>query len=90
MLTKLKERFLGDDRTVGVVTDMKLLYEAADDKEAFHAALQDGDIETAATYHPLSAEELHAKIDGMLSAGTNLAEDYEQITEADKQAFIDA
>lgn len=90
MLKRLKERFLGDERTVGVVADLKALYETADDPEAFHAALSEGDIEAASEHHPLSAAELHERIDGMMGLGSDLAEDYPEVVESDPEEFNEA
>lgn len=90
MLKRLKERFIGDARTMGAVADLKSLYDTADDKEAFHAALADGNIDGAAEYHPLSAEELHEKIEGMMTAGEELAEEYPEVVDSDPEEYIDA
>ena len=90
MLEKLKERLLGDSRTVGALAEFKSLYESADDPEAFHEALVDGDIERAAEHHPLSAEELHVRIDDLMGIGAELAEEYPEVVGSDREEFINA
>ena len=90
MLKELKERFLGDKRTIGAVAELKSLYEAADDPEAFHEALAQGNIVGAADHHPLTAEELHNRIDDMMEKGMQLSEDYNEVLDHDQQDFIEA
>lgn len=90
MLQRLKERFLGDERTLGAVAELKSLYDAAEDPEAFHEAMTQGDIESAADHHPLSSDELHDRVDGMMDLGDGLAEDYSEIRDKEPEEFINA
>lgn len=90
MLKRLKERFLGDERSVGVVADLKALYDTADDQEAFHEALSAGNIDRAAEHHPLSSEELHSRIDDMMSVGNDLAEEYPDVVDSEPDEFVEA
>ena len=52
---------------------IEALYDRADDPEAFHAALAEGDIERAAGYRSLSEDELHAHLDRLYTTGVSLA-----------------
>lgn len=90
MLSRLKERLLGDERTVAALAGVKSLYDTADDPEAFHRALQEGDIERAANHHPLSADELHDRIGDVMDLGEALADDYEEVLDHDEEEFINA
>ena len=90
MLKRLKERFLGDERTVGALAEIKSLYDTADDPGAFHLALTEGDIERAADHHPLSAEELHDRFGDLMEMSEELADEYSEIETGDREEFINA
>lgn len=90
MFKRLKERLLGDERTVGALAEVKNLYDTAEDPEAFHAALTEGDIEAAAEHHPLSAEELHDRFDSIAGFGEELAREYPEVVDQEKEEFINA
>lgn len=54
ILSRLKERLLGETHVEQAIEDMETLYDRAEDPEAFHTALAEGDIERAASYSSLS------------------------------------
>lgn len=90
LLARLKDRLLGDSRTAEAIARFRDLYQNARDPEAFHAALADGDVSRAAEYHPLSEEDLQNEIDALYAAGVDLAEDYPEAADTDKEAFTEA
>lgn len=90
MLKRIKDRLLGEDRTAAIVAEVKSLYESADDPEAFNDALQEGDFEAAAEYHPLSAAELKRRFDRIRENGEALEADYSELADSGKEEFINA
>lgn len=90
MLKELKKRILGEDRVIGAVADIKTLYETADDPEAFHAALQEGNFERAAEHHRLTAEELEDRFSELLRVGKDIEDDHGEILDYDKDELINA
>lgn len=88
LLTRLKERLLGDDRAIRATETVERLYESATDPEAFHAALTDGDLDRAANHSTLTVEELREKVDVLRFAGEGLAADYPDAATTDKDEFV--
>ena len=74
LLVRLRERLFGDTRTEQTIEDVKQLYGRAEDPEAFHAALAEGDIERATSHSALSEAEIHSCLDRLYTAGIELAD----------------
>jgi len=90
MFKVLKERVLGDSRTVGALAEFKSLYDTADNPDAFHSALAEGNIDRAAEYHPLSADDLRERIDSIMGLGVELTDEYPDIATTGKEEFINS
>ncbi|MCX2819756.1 hypothetical protein EGH25_10390 [Haladaptatus sp. F3-133] len=90
VLSRLKEILLGDKEALAAAAKVRSIYEEADEPEKFATALQDGDFEEAAEYHTLSAEELKDEFDDVLSTGKGLAQEYTELSDSDKNEFVEA
>lgn len=90
LLARLKERLLGDTRAEQAIEEMKTLYDQAEDPEAFHAALAVGDIERAASYSSFSESEIHSRLDRLYATGVDLADEYPEVADTEKEEFADA
>ena len=90
MLKRLKDRLLGEDRSAAIIAELKTLYQSAHDPDAFHDALQEGDFETAAEHHPLTADELKQRFDEIRQSGSDLEADYSELADSTKEDFINA
>jgi hypothetical protein len=90
LLARLKERLLGETRVEQAMEDMEKLYDRAEDPEAFHAALADGDIDRAANHSSLSHAEIESRLDSLYTAGVDLAEEYPEVADTEKEEFADA
>lgn len=88
LLARLKERLLGDERASLALDTVGDLYDSADDPEAFHAALADGDLERAADHSSFTVDELREKIDVLRLSGEGLAADYPDAATTDKDEFV--
>lgn len=78
---ELAERMSDDRRIVATAHDLQHLYDSAYDNESFHAAIREGNFEAAAEYHDLSATELHAVFDQILSTVQEVGADYGDLVE---------
>jgi hypothetical protein len=75
----MTDDFPADRRVLSALAQLRSLYEDADDVDAFHDALARGDIAGASDHHPLTAEELHERVDRMMENGAQLIEDYDEV-----------
>jgi hypothetical protein len=90
MLEKFKSALLSDNRAIKAVTQIRELYETADNPQAFHDALEAGEMSKAAAEVDLTEEELCELFNELRGTGTELASEYADLAKYDKDEFIEA